>query len=77
VNEKNQPASAARVPTPVNIVERKSRVFEYMGAWGRKIIGASTGQTYFFRFHGHRITIPQEDALAMMRESDVRMLTQV
>jgi len=59
---------------PVITIQRKSRIFEYTGSRGRKIVGSSTGQVYFFRFTGHRVTVSHEDIPGMMSESDVRVL---
>jgi hypothetical protein len=55
--------------------ERKSRLFEYTGKHSKKVIGANTGRTYYFRFTGHRLIIPYEDTFGMMAESDLNVIS--
>jgi hypothetical protein len=55
-------------PDLENTPERLPRVFEYKGRRSLKIRGI-TGRLFYFRYPGHKITVPYEDAFALMAET--------
>jgi len=68
----SSPSQTADAP---DTKEYKPKTFEYTGKRSLKIRGSMTGDTYYFRFPGHRLDVAHEDSFAMMGEGDLRVVS--
>ena len=67
---------SSTVPTDTpDTKEYKPKTFEYTGKRSLKIRGSMTGDTYYFRFPGHRLDVAYEDSFALMAEGDLRVFS--
>lgn len=74
LNESRQSTTTEKTLATKDTIDRKSRIFEYGGTRSKRFIGAVSGQTYFFRFSGHRIGVAYEDSFGLMGEGDLKVL---
>ncbi|HEX7905588.1 MAG TPA: hypothetical protein VF487_17070 [Chitinophagaceae bacterium] len=60
--------------SPVFIIDKPERIFEYLGNNSLAIKGAASGKRYHFRFKGDKVKVDYIDSLAMMAERDLKVL---
>lgn len=49
------------------------KMFEYTGGASLSIVGTASGNTYSFKFKGHKLLIKYSDSYALMAEKDLRI----
>ena len=68
------PHNSAEDPSPVFIIDKPERTFEYLGNSFLTIKGVASGRSYHFRFKGDHVKVEYADSHAMMAERDLKAL---
>lgn len=68
------PHKSDEYSSPVFIIDKPERIFEYLGKNTLSIKGVS-GKSYHFRFKGDRVKVDYMDSLALMAERDLKILS--
>ena len=68
------PHNSAKNISPVLMIDKPERTFEYLGSSFLMIKGAASGRSYHFSVKGDRVNVEYADSLAMMAERELKIL---